>query len=144
MKIVYNACFGGFGLSDLAVKAYAKRKGWTLFVENDDKYGFTQYWRVGPDARSGVLEGEAWHRATQAQREESNRLYSELCFSPREIDRTDPDLVAVVEQLGDKANDRFAKLEVAEVPTGERYRIDEYDGNETVMTVNDYDWKIAV
>jgi hypothetical protein len=32
---------------------------------------------------------------------------------------------------------------VADVPTGERYRIDEYDGSESVMTVDSYEWQTA-
>lgn len=47
-------------------------------------------------------------------------------------------LVQVVEELGDKANGEYAKLRIEEVYGS--YRIDEYDGNESVMTSGDYDW----
>ncbi len=59
------------------------------------------------------------------------------------IDRADPILVQVVEALGDRANGDFAKLCITEVPAGDLYRIDEYDGYESVMTIDDYEWKIA-
>ena len=35
MKIAYNACFGGFGLSPLAETEYAKRKGIDLTIEKE-------------------------------------------------------------------------------------------------------------
>ena len=49
----------------------------------------------------------------------------------KNIDRHDPILVEVVETLGSEASDRFAKLVVREIP-GCRYRVDDYDGYETV------------
>jgi hypothetical protein len=52
-------------------------------------------------------------------------------------------LVQVVEQLGDKANGSYAKLFITDVPSGTKYRIDEYDGLESVMTIDDYEWSIA-
>lgn len=64
-------------------------------------------------------------------------------FYDRNIERDDPALVQVVEELGDRASGGFAKLKIKEVPAGTRYRIDEYDGNENVMTINDYEWKTA-
>jgi hypothetical protein len=53
-------------------------------------------------------------------------------FSEREIARDDPDLVAVVRELGAKANSRFADLRVVEVPDDVEWEIAEYDGSEHV------------
>jgi hypothetical protein len=60
-----------------------------------------------------------------------------------DLERTDPLLVEVLEELGDKANTRFSNLWIEEVPQGTKYRIDEYDGFENVMTIDEYDWKVA-
>ena len=46
--------------------------------------------------------------------------------------RDDPELVAVVEKLGDRASGRFAELKVVDVPDGVDWYIDEYDGMEHV------------
>lgn len=59
------------------------------------------------------------------------------------IDRHDAQLVKVVEELGKAANGSCAKLAIRELETGTRYYIDEYDGLESVITINEYDWKIA-
>jgi hypothetical protein len=58
------------------------------------------------------------------------------------LPRHDPDLVAVVEKLGEEASGRFAYLRVKELK-GKRYRIDEYDGSETVREPDDYEWIVV-
>jgi len=93
-KIVYNACYGGYGLSEAAILRYAEITG---------AMGFSVYG----------------------------------------IERTDPALVQVVEELGEAANGMSAALRIAELPAGTLYRIDEYDGSETVMTQDDYNWSVA-
>jgi hypothetical protein len=52
--------------------------------------------------------------------------------------RHDPILVQVVEELGKRANGIHATLRIAEVSGP--YRIEEYDGSETVMESKDYKW----
>lgn len=47
--------------------------------------------------------------------------------------RTDEKLVECVETLGDKASGWCANLVVVEVPDGEEWEIDYYDGLETVI-----------
>jgi hypothetical protein len=55
------------------------------------------------------------------------------------IERTDPFLIQVVEELGKDANGPSADLLVAEIPTGVKYRIDETDGDgrEAICTIFD-------
>jgi len=53
-------------------------------------------------------------------------------FNCREIKRSDSDLVAVVESLGEKANGFAASLKVVEIPEDVDWYIEEYDGNEWV------------
>lgn len=47
--------------------------------------------------------------------------------------RHNPDLVAVVEELGDKANGECARLVITTID-GNMYRIETYDGYENVIT----------
>lgn len=125
-KIVVNGCFGGFGLSEAAVKRYAEIAGITLYSSRE--YGFTSWYLVPYEEYQAIEDWEA-----------KNDAY----FSVSEISRTDPALVQVVEELGDAANDSFADLYIVDVPAGTQYRIDEYDGRESVMTIDDYDWSVA-
>ncbi|MCA2590205.1 MAG: hypothetical protein IM509_05495 [Microcystis sp. M31BS1] len=72
--------------------------------------------------------------------EEAQELYLKLknitsystveYFYDHHLNRHDPILVSVVKQLGDRANGSFADLKVVEVQG--RYRINEYDGFETI------------
>jgi hypothetical protein len=48
------------------------------------------------------------------------------------IDRDDPDLVAVVEQIGDKANGMLSTLEIVEIPDDIAWQVEECDGLEHV------------
>ncbi len=142
MKVVYNSRHGGFSLSTEGIAAYAARKGITLYLE-DSHYGLTVYWTVPADQRSGILRDDEWHTADMDARRKSNELYARMTLDDRSISRSDPELVAVVEAMGDAASGTHASLRIAEVETGKRWRIDEYDGAETVMTVDDYEWHIA-
>ena len=64
--------------------------------------------------------------------------YVGLELNSNESPRHHPILVQVVEELGDKASGDYSILAIVEVYGP--YRIDEYDGSESVMTVGDYDW----
>lgn len=46
--------------------------------------------------------------------------------------RSDEKLVKCVETLGEKANGRFANLEVVEIPDNIEWEIDDYEGVETI------------
>lgn len=50
-------------------------------------------------------------------------------------DRTHPSLVRAVEELGEKANGRHAKLKVVEIPDCVNWEITDYDGIETVREI---------
>jgi hypothetical protein len=149
VKVVINACFGGFSLSPRAVKAYADRKGWPCFfykrgadihdlVRITDEEAFAKNELFGPTAYRVPAVAElpprqgAWATMSFEERRASNEEWSAVIISDRDIPRDDPDLVAVVEELGASANGRCASLRVVEVPDGVEWGIDEYDGNEHV------------
>lgn len=90
-KVVYNACFGGFSLSEEAMARLRK---------------------LGAD------------------------IGSEYMTDP--LPRHDPRLVRVIEELGEAAGGRFAKLSIREI--SEPYRITEYDGFESVEVPSDIEW----
>jgi hypothetical protein len=83
MKIIINACYGGFGLSKEAFALFNERSGTVITHERD-------------------------------------------------IERNNPILVEIVEQLGESADGRYAELKVVEIPDDVKWHIDEYDGWETI------------
>ena len=90
-KVVLNGCYGGFGLSQVAV-ARLKELG----VKYEDDYEYN------------------------------------------EMERNDPLLIQVVEELGEEASDDCSRLHVAEVNTP-LYIIEEHDGLESIKTTNSFD-----
>jgi hypothetical protein len=95
-KVVYNGCFGGFGMSQAAIDRYWELKG---------EPAPTDWW-------------------------------------PIDVDRADPLLVQVVEELGEETS-CWGDLQIRDVPAGSLYRIEEYDGYEAVVLQNEYKWEIA-
>ena len=135
MKIVVNKCFGGFGLSPIAIKEYLKLKGKEAFFYIQSKYKF----RGGINEYKKVLLDERHHItyvSTKDLGDTTNDIPDDYYFSIHDIKRTDVDLVKVVETLGDKANDWAADLRVVEIPDDVKWEIDEYDGIETVHEVH--------
>jgi len=126
MKIVINDCFGGFSLSIAGVKRYAEIKGIEV-------YPYEMALMVDENKPLKPYAGDdnmwvSWATKEVKTREELNNNY----FSERDIKRTDPALIQLVEELGEKADGRCASLKVIEIPDGIEYEIEEYDGNETV------------
>ncbi len=115
-KVVFNRCFGGFSLIREAVLLARELSG-------NPKWG------------GATIVGDIYDDGKSCSRD-----YGYI----HDIPRHDPVLVEVVERLGsERASGRLAELAIAELPSGTAYRIDEYDGRETVETKDSYDWIIA-
>ena len=142
-KIVYNACYGGFGLSRKAIERYFELKDQKVWIEPHDRLAdlLDTVWLVPPEERVEYVE--AWSDMSLDQRVERNRKYSEQTWCYYNLDRTDPSLVQVVEELGKAASGRCADLKIRELAKGTIYRIDEYDGKESIVTQDEYEWSVA-
>lgn len=130
MKVVINDCFGGFSLSERAIRLYADRKGITLYPE-EGMLGLVTYWTVPAQERPKPLEGPRQSYSLE-ERAAWNKAYSESRLYDRDIPRDDADLIAVVEALGKAANGRCASLKVVEIPDDVEWQINKCDGNELV------------
>lgn len=127
-KIVINSCYGGFGLSPEATERYAEKKGRKCF--------FFEVLLSGGYKRIDKIEALKTFIWCACDIENPPELYAEnkkhRLPTDRDIDRSDPDLVSVVETLGDRANGKYAKLKVVGIPDGVEWEIEEYDGVEWV------------
>lgn len=122
MKIVINRCYGGFGLSDKAVERYAELIGRKIYKDKNI-FGYTYYF----------IEPEDFHRLyDEAKKVGDFSKCSDLMFRDNNLERNDPLLVQVVEELGSESWDKFAELKVIEIPDDVEWEISEYDGMETV------------
>lgn len=104
MKIVINACYGGFGLSHEAVMRYAEIKGINL----------------------------VWKQSRSLKHYYKDSVSDDNYFSETDIPRDDPALVQVVEELGHDADGDCANLKIVEIPDDVEWHIHEYDGSEHV------------
>lgn len=112
-KIVINNCYGGFGLSDEAIRLYLDLKGFAYKVK-----------RISNLYNHYVVEG-------------LDNFYAD------DLERDDLVLIEVVEKLGEKANGLCAKLAITELPKGTLYRINGFDGLESIEIRDNTEWKIA-
>lgn len=118
-KIVISTCHGGFGLSIEAFTEWCSRKDFGMVV-TADRGVFSGHWAVTYRPFDNTPEIYDQHK------------HSGLLISDRDIQRDDPDLVAVVEMMGIAANDKFSCLKVVEIPSDVLWQIAEYDGAEWV------------
>lgn len=144
IKIAINVKFGGFGLSPLATKMIAERKGLDCYFF---EYDFDSKKYI-PLSLEEAEKAFVWHAYTVPNPEDYNLherdedgLYKSANKRAESIslpdfredsNRTDLDLIAVIEELGEKANDKYAKLKVVEIPSDVDWQIEEYDGYEHI------------
>lgn len=114
-EVVINNCYGGFNLSNAAIKRYAELVGLELTEEKNYPGSSYSSWR---DTAGNY-------------------------FSDGDLRRDDPVLVQVVKELGKKTNGMCANLVIEEIPTGTLYRITKYDGYENIETRGETDWHVA-
>ena len=131
MKVAYNACYGGFSLSNLALDKFAEKKGIKLFWYNQEDHG--GIYKKVYDALDGV------NRYYNPFMEDMGESFSEIkkgtfyyASFHEDESRTDKDLIDVIEELGDKASGSCSELSIAEIPDGADFEIDDYDGFESV------------
>ncbi len=125
-KVVINKCYGGFGLSHKGVMRYAEIKRITLYPWLDDRTKEV----YGERARIG--NEEILHHYFTQPVPESGEYEEGSYFSARDIQRDDPALVQLVEEMGAAANGWCTDLEVVEIPDSVEFTIEEYDGIEWV------------
>lgn len=95
MKIVVNKQFGGFGLSDEAIQRYGELAGLKLAQRS-------------PPEGDAFSNYKFWVDVGGGEEEELFSIYS--------LDRADPILVQVVEEMGPASFGRFSTLEIVDVP----------------------------
>lgn len=113
MKVAINRCFGGFGLSDEAFEMLLERKG--IAFEKEE------------DPNKGVLFGTTYYKEGMCGNDDGYLSYYEFCDK-----RDDPDLIAVIEEMGAAANGFAADLAIIDIPDDVDWQISEYDGREHV------------
>lgn len=145
-KIVINVCYGGFGLSAKAVKRLAELNNKECyFFKHDYKTNiYTPLTIEECDAEKSLISWSAFtisdpnEVSPKEQKDKNgtyktyNQAYDKISLDSRPEKRDDPLLVQVIEELGEEANGKFAKLKVVTIPGNVEWEISEYDGYEKI------------
>ena len=124
MKIIINNCHGGFSLSNEAIDRYIELKGLKLYKEFDDTWRINSYYTVPVDEYYQV------HKKDKKLGDYS--ASNALNWDYHKIERNDPILIQVVEELGKKADGKFGQLKIVDIPDYVEWQIEEYGGMEWV------------
>jgi hypothetical protein len=135
-KLVINKGTG-FGLSHEAIMRYAELAGISL---HPYKYNHEIESYIKIDYKTWDLAREPdYFRCSDdvINRINERDKVNELLFSTHILDRDDPLLVQVVEELGERADNIFSELKVVEIPDNVVWEIDEDEmGPERVREVS--------
>jgi hypothetical protein len=141
MKLAINRKFGGFSVSVKGMLEIAKRKGLKVYpyIESSDFSMFSGHYVKETKICSNELI--VYYLLKDVGDEFEGDIYNDVPrweFNPSDYkNRTDPDLIATIESLGEEANGKFGELKVVEIPDGFDYEINDYDGLESVYYGNE-------
>jgi hypothetical protein len=124
IEVVINRCYGGFGLSHIAVLnlfdagcSHIKTMHLDKYFEKDSCVSRADHLRLcNIPTRNDLVFLDEHGRSAE--------------------DRTCSHLIAVVRELGTNANGQCAKLKIVKVPGNVNFSIDDYDGLETLEEVH--------
>lgn len=144
MKIVINSCYGGFSLSPKGERRYLELKGLKSYFYTQSKYTFrdgeSEYTRI--DNIDDVPD--IFFYCTTYDQGASISDFPEDIFRPSMLKRNDPILIQVIEELGAESFGKCAKLKIVDIENGRWFKIDEYDGYESVQYRDiDDEWILA-
>lgn len=127
MKVVINKCFGGFNLSEKAIREIYRRGGEGIeAVEPIKYYGGREGWEK--DFEKAQHSSGLFSIVVEGGKVLCNNYGSTY----KQCLRGCPILVSVVEELGDEADGEYAELKIVEIPDDVEYEISEYDGREHI------------
>ena len=144
MKIVINSCYGGFSLSHKGERRYLELKGLNSYFYKQSKYNYTdgtmEFVRI--DNIDDVPD--LFFYCTTYDQGKTLPDYPKDIFHSRDLKRNDSILVQVVEELGAESFGKCANLEIVDIDKGRWFKIDEYDGYESVQYRDiDDEWILA-
>lgn len=129
MKIVINACYGGFGLSTEAMKRLIAEGSAGIEVMDEAEYHGGKARGLGSETFDDAGDGYevGWIKDVLYK---DGKVYTHD-FRRGEL-RSDAALVRVVAEMGVDANGQNAQLKIVEVPDDVQWTVEEYDGFEHV------------
>lgn len=133
MKIAINKCYGGFDLSHKAIEMIMKRKGLGCYKYKQTKYKFSdgvaEYTRLDDDDYESSL---FIHYSTTDLGKKIEEIPNENYWYYGDLERTDEELISVIEELGEESSGSLGSVKVVEIPDDVDWEIEDYDGIESI------------
>ena len=142
-KIVINIGVGSFTLSYFGVMEYAKRKGINIFAYKRDREleGRNRFIRIaGEDKDLGYERGIIYSTSYNEVSGYTSDIFGEGYFDDTVLARDDKDLVAMVEDMGEKVEGKYSELKVVEIPDDVRWHISNDDAGQEWVAENHRTW----
>ena len=144
MKIVINSTYGGFGLSPKGEQRYLELKGHKAYFYKQSKYNYADHTLEFTRVDNIEDVPDIFFYCTTYDQGKTISDYPKDTFHCSHIDRSDPILVQVVEELGAESFGKYARLEIVDIAKGRWFKIDEYDGLEYIQYRDiDDEWTLA-
>lgn len=144
MKVVINSCYGGFSLSPKGERRYLEIRGYKSYFYKQTKHSLLD--GVAEFVRIDDIEAVPtfFSYCTLSDEGETISDYPSDTFDAYDLERNDPALIQVVEELGEEASGACAKLKIVDIEKGRWFKINEYDGYESIEYRDiDDDWILA-
>ena len=144
MKVVINSCYGGFGLSPKGEQRYLELKGHKSYFYKQSKYNYADHTLEFTRVDNIDDVPDIFFYCTTYDQGKTISGYPKDVFHCCNLERSDPILVRVVEELGAESFGKCARLEVVDIEKGRWFKIDEYDGLESIQYRDiDDEWILA-
>lgn len=135
MKIAINKCYGGFDLSNKAIRRLLELKGKECYFYKQTEYSYRdgkeEYSITNSDDDSMFIDC-----STKFLGNITDKIPDEDYFYYGNIERTDKDLIQTIEELGEEASGRYGNVVIVDIPDDVDWEIDDYDGVETIHEVH--------
>jgi len=130
-EIVINRCFGGFNVSDLAYEELIKLGIPVREYEEEPSNPKTGLYDIRVLNNEGrvIFDRKLTTEDKDIGGSISGQRYWDIWIDK---DRENPLLIKVVKKLGKKASGFCANLKIVKIPDDIEYKIEEYDGLESV------------
>lgn len=137
MKVVINDCYGGFMLSKEAILYLIKKKSDIIKKMSIEEYtgGKIKTVKEALEGKDFMMRLIPFKDGFYGQVINGNLFKGKWVYMGIDDDnkiRAHPDIIEVVEKLGDKANTSVSKLKIVEIPDDVDWEIKEYDGEEWI------------
>lgn len=129
LEVLYCAKYGGYGLSNLVIYELYKSYPDMFPITNKDEY----------EENNVIDEKDLTSDNIDSYVRDEQGIIRGVYGCAIDYNRTDKNIINIVKSCGIiESSGKFCKLKIKQIPDGYTFKINEYDGKETVAISPDY------